>query len=91
MSLQRIIAVVFGLVNTMRKQVIEYTSPLDALIALTKQLYNYEIKYHTDSCDFFAQYQQGKTGDDEDVMDWASNYRHYLALRQELEIDTLSE
>ena len=69
----------------MRKQIIEYTSPLDALVALTKQLYGYEIKYQTDSADFFVQYQQGKTGDDEDKFDWASNYRHYLALRQELE------
>ena len=69
----------------MRKQVVEYTSPLDALIALTKQLCNYEIKYHIDSDEFFVQYQQGKTDDDEDMFDWASNYRHYLALRQELE------
>ena len=69
----------------MRKQIIEYTSPLDALVALAKQLYGYEIKYQTDSADFFVQYQQGKTGDDEDTFDWASNYRHYLALRQELE------
>jgi hypothetical protein len=69
----------------MRKQITEYTSPLDSLVALTKQLYSYEIKYQTDSDDFFVQYQQGKTGDDEDVFDWASNYRHYLALREELE------
>ena len=44
----------------MRKQITEYTSPLDALVALTKQLYSYEIKYQTDSADFFVQYQQGK-------------------------------
>lgn len=69
----------------MRKQITEYTSSLDALVALAKQLYSYEIKYQTDSADFFVQYQQGKTGDDEDTFDWASNYRHYLALRQELE------
>ncbi|NMF59850.1 antitoxin TumA [Pseudanabaena yagii] len=71
----------------MRKQITEYTSPLDALVALTKQLYGYEIKYQTDSADFFVQYQQGETDDDEERFDWASNYRHYLALRQELEIN----
>ena len=38
----------------MRKQIIEYTSPLDALVALTKQLYSYEIKYQTDSADLGA-------------------------------------
>lgn len=69
----------------MRKQIVEYTSPLDALVALTKKLYGYEIKYQTDSADFFVRYQQGKTDDDEDSFDWASSYRHYLALRQELE------
>jgi hypothetical protein len=68
----------------MRKQIIEYTSPLDALVALAKLLASYEIKYQTDSAEFFVQYQQGKT-DDEDKFDWAINYRHYLALRQELE------
>ena len=33
----------------MRKQIIEYTSSLDALIALTKQLNTYEIKYQMNS------------------------------------------
>ena len=69
----------------MRKQITEYTSSLDALVALAKRLYSYETKYQTDSADFFVQYQQGKTDDDEDTFDWASNYRHYLALHQELE------
>ncbi len=69
----------------MRKQIIEYTSPLDALIFLAKQLHTYEIKYQVDSAEFFAQYQHGKTDDDEDAIDWAGNYRHYIALHQELE------
>lgn len=69
----------------MRKQIIEYTSPLDALISLAKQLHTYEIKYQLESAEFFAQYQQGKTDDDEDAIDWAGNYRHYLALHQKLE------
>ncbi len=30
----------------MRKQIIEYTSPLDALIAIVKQLSSYETQYH---------------------------------------------
>ncbi|MEA5553876.1 hypothetical protein VB713_23330 [Anabaena cylindrica UHCC 0172] len=38
----------------MRKQIIEYTSPLDALIALTKQLNVYEIKYQMSSEDFLT-------------------------------------
>jgi hypothetical protein len=65
----------------MRKQVIEYTSPLDALIALTKQLNIYEIKYQMSSEDFFAKYSQGETSDDEVFVKWAGNYQHYLALQ----------
>lgn len=69
----------------MRKQIVEYTSPLDALIALAKQLNSYETQYQMDSSVFFAQYIQGKTGDDEDFVDWAGSYQHYLALHQDLE------
>jgi hypothetical protein len=29
-------------------RIIEYTSPLDALVALAEQLYIYEMKYQTD-------------------------------------------
>lgn len=68
----------------MRKQITEYTSPLDALIAIAKQLSVYELKYHMTSEDFFTQYQQGETSDDEDFMEWSGNYQHYLALHQDL-------
>ncbi|WP_346293144.1 antitoxin TumA [Sphaerothrix gracilis] len=69
----------------MRKQVVEYTSPLDALVALAKQLNAYEIEYQMDSAEFFGQYSQGQTSDDEDFVEWAGSYQHYLALHQELE------
>ena len=38
----------------MRKQIVEYTTPLDALIALAKQLNTYEIQYQMDSAEFFT-------------------------------------
>ncbi|PSF29451.1 hypothetical protein C7H19_24340 [Aphanothece hegewaldii CCALA 016] len=69
----------------MRKQVIEYTSELDAVIALAKQLNVYEIKYQMTSEDFFNKYSQGETSDDEVFVEWAGNYQHYLALHQHLE------
>ncbi|MGF1521918.1 MAG: antitoxin TumA [Leptolyngbyaceae cyanobacterium] len=69
----------------MRKQIIEYTSPLDALIALAKQLNAYETQYQMDSVEFFAKYNQGQTSNDEDFVEWADNYQHYLVLHQELE------
>ncbi|GAB4301515.1 MAG: hypothetical protein Fur0025_41750 [Oscillatoriaceae cyanobacterium] len=67
------------------KQRIEYTSPLDALIAVTKRLSIYENLHHMESEEFFALYSQGKLADEIIFIDWANDYRHYLALRQELE------
>jgi hypothetical protein len=37
----------------MRKQTIEYTSPLDALVAVTKRLSIYENQHNMDSEEFF--------------------------------------
>ena len=68
----------------MRKQIIEYTSPLDALVGTVKQLKIYEIKYQMNSEEFFAKYTQGETADDEEFVEWAGNYQHYLALHQDI-------
>lgn len=69
----------------MQKQTIEYTSPLDALVALAKRLSLYENQHQLNSEEFFNQYSQGKLGDDALFVEWANDYRHYLALRQDLE------
>ncbi len=68
----------------MEKEIIEYRSPLDALIALVKQLSVYEARYKLDSAEFFTQYNQGTIDDDEVFVEWAGNYQHYLALHEEL-------
>ena len=69
----------------MRKQTIEYTTPLDALIAVTKRLTQYEMQWGMDSEDFFARYSQGVLSDDAVFVEWANDYRHYLALRRSVE------
>lgn len=69
----------------MRKQIIEYTSSLDALIALAKQLSVYEAQYQMESEEFFTKYRQGETPDDEVFVEWANNYQHYLVIHQDLE------
>ncbi|WP_035994013.1 antitoxin TumA [Leptolyngbya sp. KIOST-1] len=69
----------------MQKQTIEYTSPLDALVAVAKRLSIYESRQQLSSEDFFNQYSQGQLGDDAQFVEWANDYRHYLALRQDLE------
>lgn len=69
----------------MIKQRIEYDSPLDALIAITKQLGEYENRYRMKSEDFFDRYGKGMTEDSEDFICWANDYRHYIAVRSETE------
>ena len=69
----------------MRKQRIEYSSPLDALIAVTKRLSLYENKYQWDSEVFFDRYSKGILADEADFIEWSNDYRHYLALRLELD------
>ena len=68
----------------MRKQTIRYTSPLDALVAVTKRLSIYESRQKMDSEEFFDQYSRGRLPDDAVFVEWANDYRHYLQLRQEL-------
>ncbi len=69
----------------MRKQTIHYTSPLDALITVAKRLSLYENQQRMDSETFFDQYRRGQLSDDILFVEWANDYRHYLALRRELE------
>ncbi len=74
----------------MRKQTIEYTSPLDALIAVTKRLVRCELEQGMASEEFFARYSQGELPDDAVFVEWANDYRHYLSLRRSVE-DILSD
>jgi predicted Abi (CAAX) family protease len=67
----------------MRKQIIEYTSPLDALIALVKTLRTYENQYQMESEELYDRYSQGLLSDEEDFMEWAGNYQLFLAIHQE--------
>lgn len=69
----------------MRKQTIQYTSPLDALVTISKRLSIYENQQGMDSEEFFDQYCRGQLSDDGVLIEWANDYRHYLHIRQELE------
>ena len=66
----------------MRKQTIQYTSPIDALIAVTKRLSIHESQQKMDSEEFFDQYTRGQLSDAAVFIDWANDYRHYLQLRR---------
>ena len=69
----------------MRRQRVEYDSPLDALVAVTKRLSIYEDRYHMSSEDFFDQFSRGETDDSIDFVEWANDYQHYLTLRVNVE------
>ncbi len=69
----------------MIKQRIEYSSPLDALVAISKRLSRFEAAQGLSSEEFFHRYTQGQMGDDASAVEWANDYRHYLALRADLE------
>ena len=68
----------------MRKQTIQYTSPIDALIAVTKRLSIYESQQRMDSEEFLDRYSRGQLSDDAVFVDWANDYRHSLQLREKL-------
>ncbi len=69
----------------MKKQRDIYTSPLDALVTVSKQLSLYENQLGMDSETFFDRYQKGWIGDDAISIEWANAYQHYVALHQQLE------
>jgi len=69
----------------MRKHRIEYDSPIDALVAISKRLSAFEGRYNIESEEFFDRFSKGKTEDSEDFVEWANDYQHYLALRHDIE------
>ncbi|CAK0775145.1 conserved hypothetical protein [Gammaproteobacteria bacterium] len=69
----------------MRKKIIEYTSPIDALVNVAKRLQIQETKHGMSSERFFDKYSKGLLSDDIVNIEWSNDYLHYLALRQEVE------
>lgn len=69
----------------MSKIRITYDSPVDALIALTKHLIGYEARYGMPSEDFYDKFCKGLMEDSIDFIEWANDYRHFLALKLKVE------
>ena len=69
----------------MRKQRIEYDSPVDALVAITKHLSSYEARYQITSEEFFNSFIKGQLEDSEDYIEWANDYKHYVVIRRDIE------
>lgn len=58
--------------------------PLDALVAVAKRLSRHESEAGMDSEDFYLRYARGEMDDDARSIDWANDYRHFLALCEDL-------
>lgn len=69
----------------MRKERNEYRSPVDALVAVAKRLSVYETRHRMSSEEFFDKYEKGSMEDSVDFVEWSNDYRHYLAIRTEIE------
>ena len=69
----------------MRKERIEYSSPLDALVALAKRLSLYEDRYRLESEEFYDRFSKGQLEDSADFVEWANDYEHYLSTRSGIE------
>ena len=69
----------------MRKQRIEYDSPVDALVAIAKRLSIFETRYRMTSEEFFDKFSKGQLEDSEDFVEWANDYQHYVTIRREIE------
>lgn len=67
------------------KTTVQFDSPVDALVAIAKRLSRYELDAGVESEAFFARYTTGDWDDDARSIDWANDYRHFLALRGELD------
>jgi len=69
----------------MRKRRTEYDSSVDALVAVSKRLSIYEGQYKMETEEFFDRFSKGQTEDSREFVEWANDYQHYLALRQEVD------
>ena len=69
----------------MRKERVEYDSPVDALVAVAKRLSVYEGRYKMTSEEFFDKFTKGQSEDSEDFVEWANDYQHYVSIRREIE------
>ncbi len=64
---------------------VTHGSVVDALDALLRALAAYEQKYNMTSVEFYSRYLSGVLEDSRDFVEWAGDYQHYMALKQELE------
>ena len=69
----------------MKKLRIDYDSPIDALIAVTKRLSVAEDRHRMTSEEFYDKFTKGQLEDSICFTEWANDYQHFVATRYEIE------
>ncbi len=69
----------------MQKQIAEYDSPVDALVAVSKRLSTCESQYHMTSEEFYDKFSKGQLEDSAGFVEWANDYQHYMAMKLQIE------
>ncbi len=64
---------------------VTHGSAVDALDSLVRSLAVFEQKYGMPSVEFYSRYLSGTLEDSLDYVEWAGDYQHYMAFKQELE------
>jgi len=67
------------------REAIESTSPVDALVATTRRLKEYERKYSMTTEEFYARFMSGELGDAKDFIGWAGMFEAFTRLKRRLE------
>lgn len=72
------------------REAIESTSPVDALIATTQRLKEYEQKYGMTTEEFYARFMSGELGDAKDFIGWAGMFEAFIRLKRRLEVTLMN-
>lgn len=72
------------------RKAMENASPVDALIATTRRLKEYEQKYGMTTEEFYAQFMSGELGDAKEFIGWAGTFEVFTRLKRRLEVSLMS-
>ena len=69
----------------MQEQTVEFQSPIDTLVAISRRLSAYEARFERSTEEFFEGFTKGHCDGSIDFVEWANDYRHFLSLKFILE------
>lgn len=62
------------------------TNPVDDLLELANELWEFEQKYHISSADFYEKYEAGSLDDElQHCTEWAATYDFFMKTKRKLE------